>query len=342
MSRTALAALAAMSVVGLACSSSPRTSEIPPPRIDVLEPQEGSVLTSPTLVLSGRIDTPGAPLASAEYQVQGGDWAPLAVDEQGNFSATVAAPRAAGMMLSLKVRAANLAEKRSEKSVEVLVQNAGPTLEISSPVDGAILGPSAVDTVTFTGTSVDRVTQAPATITLDFHDGVGPRPLDNSAAGFSITVPLAEEDFVAHDVTLVATDARGNSTTATLRVYVDRVAPTLSVTAPAEGQKFARADFAQSDDLTGQFTAADGDPSPTVELDVGNGWQPVTGNGFVVPTSPTDDGVIYTLQLRATDRAGNITSVVRSFAVDRVAPVAAIDRAPGSRRHPPSVMVTIT
>lgn len=340
MSRTALPALLAATGLLFACSSSD-PAEVAGPAIAISEPTAGAVLTQRTVRLAGTITPGDSPVTSAEYEVNG-ERVSLTLGPAGAFSATVTVPELAGEPLALTVRATDEEGRRSEASVQVQVENARPSLTLTSPGPGAVLGPASTTSVTFTGSAVDAVTGAPATLTLDFDDGQGPREVPNAKSGFSFTLPLAEEDWVAHDVQLVATDPRGNTRTLTVPVVVDRVAPQLAVDAPAEGQKFRIADFASGSDVPFHFTMSDGDPGTRVKRQEGADLLPVSGQSVIVTTSPTDDGVTYTVRLRATDEAGNATTVTRSIGVDRVAPTFQFDRQDGTRLTPPSVTLTFS
>ena len=343
MPRTALRAASLLCALAAACSGS--SAPPPPPNqapvVDVTEPLANEVLTGATVLLSGKAtDDGGAPVV--EYSLDGATWTLLALGPGGAFSTPVALPDGANLAVSLTVRARDGGGLVAQQPIPLVVSNRKPTLTVTAPAEGALLGPAAVTTVAFTGTALDAVTLQPATVMLDFGDGAGARNVPNGPGGFALDVPLGNEDHVAHAAVIVATDARGNQTSRTVNVIVDRVAPRLAIVSPAPGEKFNQASFATSPDVPVSWNGLDGDPSAKLEVNFGGGYVPVTTEVIPITTQPTDDGVLYTVRLRASDTAGNSTTVSRSFGVDRVAPVATFDPIDGSRLALPQLTVTFS
>jgi uncharacterized repeat protein (TIGR02543 family) len=179
---------------------------------------------------------------------------------------------------------------------------AGPVLTISTLDDGSITNNA---TLNVSGTAADP-------------SGVAGVTVNGSAAS------LANGDFShaltlqsgPNTVTIIATDALGNSTTDTRTVNLDTTAPVLAVSTPADNAKTAQVLAAISGSI---------DESSTVTVAVNGG----TPQGAVI------DGAAFTatvnlavgqntISLVATDLAGNRTTVVRTITYDNSAPSLAI------------------
>ncbi|GAB4579075.1 MAG: PBP1A family penicillin-binding protein [Anaerolineales bacterium] len=110
---------------------------------------------------------------------------------------------------------------------------------------------------------------------------------------------------------VIRTDQRVD--TAILQVTVDNTPPTAEIIYPTEGQSFT---YPQDDRITFQFTAADELALTQVEVFLNN----TLLNTFNQPPYAYRWNTIpgeYTLRVRATDRAGNVTEVSVEFVVKR-------------------------
>ncbi len=127
-------------------------------------------------------------------------------------------------------------------------------------------------------------------------------------------------------VTAVAEDKAGNATTDTLSFTVtgstaaDTVAPALTVVTPVDGSWVTR---------TVQFTGSTADSgsgvaSVEVSVDGGSTWRPATVSGgawSLTWDGPEDEPFVsYPAQVRAADRAGNVTAQPLQFTIDEAAP----------------------
>ena len=116
---------------------------------------------------------------------------------------------------------------------------------------------------------------------------------------------------------MVATDLSDNTATATLSVIVDVKPPVLTITNPAPNAKLNVQNFLTTGNAPLTWTLTDGDPQLVLGL-------VQTDGGFVVPpvlpTAATDNPKTYSPLLRASDRAGNISTASVTFTVDRVLP----------------------
>jgi membrane carboxypeptidase/penicillin-binding protein PbpC len=152
--------------------------------------------------------------------------------------------------------------------------------------------------------------------------GQGLNPQQWTVIGEPATAPVTGGTLAAWDTTglsglyavrllVIRTDQRVD--TAILQVTVDNTPPTAEVIYPTAGQSFT---YPQDDSVTFQFNAADDLALAQVELFLDNNLL----NTFTQPpyahrwdTVPGE----YTLRVRATDRAGNVTEVTVDFTVER-------------------------
>lgn len=248
-------------------------------------------------------------------------------------------PQLNGEVRQVIARVKDAGGNACEVVIPVTIDTVGPQLELTQPSPDTLLGPETMQSVVFAGTAYEFVPEnSAASVTVDFKDGAGPRPATVNTGSWSVTVPLPPEDFVPHEVEVVAKDAAGNQVVQKAVFTVDRVAPALNITAPTELQKFNASAFPSGDAVTATWSALDGDPGSKVEYQIGGGsWVETSLSALTVPTSATDNGVTYSFRVRVTDRAGNEAAVLRNFSVDRVSPTATLDRVNQSRNAPPEV-----
>lgn len=123
---------------------------------------------------------------------------------------------------------------------------------------------------------------------------------------FTSGTPVTSEG--QHTLTASATDALGNSATRTVTFTVDEHAPTISISGVTDQQVGATP-------VTPIFTVTDTNlTSSSATLD---------GAAFVSGTTVSDDGV-HTLQVSATDCAGNQSSRTVTFTIDSTPPAIVI------------------
>ncbi|MBI5309769.1 MAG: OmpA family protein [Actinobacteria bacterium] len=167
-----------------------------------------------------------------------------------------------------------------------------PGLSISTPVDAAVVGPS---------TSVGFTTSGAATVSCQ---------LDSGTADSSCVSPKSYSGLSdgAHSVTIVATDAVGNSVTVVRNFTVDATAPDLSISTPV--------DAAVVGPSTSVGFTTSGAATVSCQLDSGT-----ADSSCVSPKSYSglSDGA-HSVTIVATDTVGNSITVVRNFTVDATAP----------------------
>jgi hypothetical protein len=233
----------------------------------------------------------------------------------------------------ITVRASDAAGNASTSQRTVTVDTAGPDLAITTgPADGDTV---TIGTPTFEGTASDATTTV-SSVRVDVDgagyssDGLVCTDCGTASATWTWTpaTPLGDGP---HAITFDATDAAGHiATTAGRAVTVDTTGPGLGITSgPAGGAVIP------SGQPTYEGTA---DDAATVEVDVDGGG--FTTDGLVctgcgtasatwtwTPTAPLAEGA-HGITFRATDPAGNQSTVNRTVTVDTGAPAVAVTAGP--------------
>ncbi|MCD0162378.1 Ig-like domain repeat protein [Deinococcus sp. 6YEL10] len=193
----------------------------------------------------------------------------------------------------------NAGNRTATSSVPARVNNAAPTVTISNPQNGALLGKNS-----------DLTVKAVANDTTPDDDATNIK-LEYSVDGgaFSATAPTLPQQDGTHTLTVRATDKAGNTGTTTSTYTYDGTAPTVQITSPTQGQKFTQ------NPIT---IAVSGTDNVAVErIDVFDGTTKigtVTGaQGTVTWAAPNRDPI--TITAYAYDRAGNKTETTVTFTV---------------------------
>jgi hypothetical protein len=242
------------------------------PVIEIGSPRAGEVLgATPSTVVGTVADSSGV-----HSLLVNGAQTPVV---NGAFSAQVALTPGGN---TITVTATDFQDgNTSTKSVQAYFDARPPTLTVTSPADGLLTNSQSV---VVAGTVDDDNTVSGVT--------VNGQPAALSGTSFTATVALAEGP---NPITVVATDAIGGHTTASLSVTLDTTPPFISLSSPVAGQRQTDPTLA----VAGEATDASGLASVTV-----NG-SPVTlsGNRFELslPLQLGDNTVV----VKATDRAGN-------------------------------------
>ena len=255
-----------------------------PPVVSGVHPASGAVTSEPQPTLTGACD-------DAVTVTVNGDGASVVL---GSFVF-------AGLTLTegpnaVEVVATDGADNASTTLLTLHLDTEPPSLEVESPDAGALVGEPQVGVEGTVG---------------DPHlDAVVVNGFEASLAGsrFHAVVPLSQEGSVT--LAAVATDRAGNSTTATVSVERDTLAPDLQVTLPGPGTTTA-------------------DPAVTVEGSVsdphldaltvnGDGVTPAADGSFVTEVSLPEGR--HQVVVTASDTLGHTARVEREVTVDRDAP----------------------
>jgi uncharacterized repeat protein (TIGR02543 family) len=176
-----------------------------------------------------------------------------------------------------------------------------PTLTLSTLADGAITNNN---TLNISGTVSDSSGISGMTVNNT------PVPITNETFSTAITLQAG-----ANTVTTIATDNANNQTTDTRTITLDKIAPTLTVTTPADNSKTAQ----PLATITGTI-----DETSTVTVTVNSGTQnaSITGSNYSATVNLTSG--LNTVSITATDLAGNTSSAVRTLTYDNSNPSLAI------------------
>ena len=201
---------------------------------------------------------------------------------------------------SVVIRATDPASNTQSVTRNFIVDTVAPAVSITSPTAGQYFNSTSAS-VSFSATDANL-----ASVTCQLDTG--------SATACTSPRNYASLSQGEHTVIVAATDQAGNASQASVSFRVDTIQPIVAVSFPAAGAHVASTSVAVA------FTASDASPL-TVECDV-------DGAGFSTCSSPlsltslTQGG--HTVVVRATDPAGNVHSITRSFTVDTVAPSVSI------------------
>jgi hypothetical protein len=218
---------------------------------------------------------------------------------------------------TLEVEFIDLAGNRTTQLRHVVVDSVFPTVTFDSPAANVTLSAShsPMAATASDGLGVVDVVQFRV-------PGAAVYGAPGAAGSWSADLPLPEVDHVQQTLEAIATDKAGNSTTASRTVWIDRVPPVVTIDWPVDGAFVNASDLSASGDVVVRFSVTDGDPAVTVTV---NGVPAGSGAATaLVPTSPTDNGVLKTVTVVATDSSGNSATQQLSFTVDRVVPTVAI------------------
>ena len=184
----------------------------------------------------------------------------------------------------------------------VLIDQAAPLFEVTNVASG-----DSVQTSFVLEGSVDDLT--PVSIL----SGSSKADVSEGTWRLPLTLKAGPQKIV-----LTATDSVGLSTEATLEVLVDGVAPTLEVTAPEDGVRFAQTDV--------QVTGRASDESGVIAaLRVGDRTVEVDAEGRFEVSLPLAEEGENTIEVTVTDRAQNTTSAVLVLERDTMAPIVQVE-----------------
>jgi RHS repeat-associated protein len=259
------------------------TRDATAPVITVQSPDSGAVTQASTIAVSGSVSD----LTKSTLTVNG---TPFTIGADGGFTGNVALTSGVN---TLTFVARDAAGNQTQTTRTLTRDNDAPVVSVASPSDQVLV---KTNTVTVRGTITDA---SVVTATLN---GV---PLTiASDRTYQSTIALSEG---LNTITLVATDAAGNSTTLTRAVTLDTTAPTLVVSTPANGTTVS------ADNITVSGTATD---QSAVHVTVNGGNAPLTGLGTFSASIALITGS-NAIAVIATDSVGNSSTV--ALAVTRTA-----------------------
>ncbi|MFQ5552546.1 MAG: PKD domain-containing protein [Thermoplasmata archaeon] len=267
-----------------------------PPTVAILAPIDGSILGSPSVMVSGTAsDDLG--VDRVELSIDAMSW----VLASGTTSWSGTLPLAGGPN-TIFARATNTEGNTATDSVAVTVDTADPTVAIASPSNGASLNSISV---VVSGTASDDGAVASVELGLDDTNYI----LASGMTSWTGPLTLAEG---SNTIFARATDTVGNTATVSVAVTVDTVKPTAVAGGDQTVQAGAMASFdgsASSDDVA----------IVSYEWDFGDG---TAGTGPMATHVFADPGA-YRVTLTVRDPSGNTHTDVLNVTVE-AAPIAPV------------------
>ncbi len=303
--------------VSLSSAARSFTVDVSPPAAPFIDsPADGSFVNNARPTLSGVAEAG----STVNLYIDGSRVGTVTVSAAGTWSYMLVSPLAEGSHV-LTATATDAAGNESVASIacSFVVDTVAPARPvITSPANGAMVN-SGMPTIQGTAEAYSSVAVS--------IDG-GPRVVTADGTGaWSVTASLMQG---SHSVVATATDVAGNESEASaeLSFVVDTVAPGVPVvTAPASGSLLND----NKPILSGSAEAGSMVRVWLNDVEAGTVTTDPSGNWSFQPAMALGDGV-YTLEVVATDLAGNVSAVsaASTFTVDTVAPAIPVVTSPVS------------
>ncbi|WP_199724611.1 Ig-like domain-containing protein, partial [Corallococcus sp. AB011P] len=296
-----------------------------PPTVAIDAPVDGAILNTPNVTVEG--SSSGASYVT--LTVGAASYGPITVNGDGSWSFPLPGPLAEGSYTATAVATDAAGNTSTTATTNFTVDLTAPTVEISTPGDGDVIGTS---TVTVTGTATGATS---VTLTYNGTD-YGPIPVDGSGNwSYQLPVSLPEGSIT---VTAVATDAAGNTSTPDSTTFtVDLTVPTVAISNPLTGTSVNTGTVT----VTGTTTNA---TSVTLTFGAAS-YGPITVNGdgtwsYTLPGSLAEG--TYTVTAVSVNGAGTTSATATTnFTVDLTAPTVEIST-PGDGDVIGTSTVTVT
>jgi uncharacterized repeat protein (TIGR01451 family) len=297
-------------------ASATASLQVAPAAPVVTSPAAGALLATRTPTLQGT----ALPGAAVLVSVGSASCGPALAGAGGTWSCTLGTSLADGGHTASAVQIVNGAPSDASAAVAFTVDATPPAVSLAAPVTGALLGGAAAPgrAVAVSGTA-----EAGATVAVS---GTGAVPGAVSRAGASWSATLTFDADGVKSIAATATDAAGNTATASAVFTLDTTPPDAPVVgSPANGAWLSAADAA------GGFVVVAGTAEPDAVVTVtvaGTARSAVrSGGGWAVTFQP-GEGAQAVIAV-ATDAAGNTSAPgTSSFTLDTVAPAAPTFAAP--------------
>ena len=288
------------------------------PALTITTPVDGAASNQPAQTIEGTTD-PGQEVVVTITDGSGTVVFTETVTADGSGEYTVTSSDLGDGDYTVTASATDSAGNTASSSVGITIDTVAPALTITTPVDGAASNQPAQ---TIEGTT-DPGQEVVVTIT----DGSGTVVFTETvtadgSGGYTVTSSdLGDGDYT---VTASATDSFGNSTSSSVDISIDTVAPALVLETPAEG--LISSDPVQvlsgtsdpGQEVLVVLTDENGDTvfTETVTTDATGAWE--------TQSSSLDNGS-YTITVTAEDEAGNTSSVSHTFQIDLSLPMLVVD-----------------
>ena len=256
-------------------------SDHTPPIITLTNPSAGSVTTTSNIMISGTVLDGLSGVASLQAQIDGGAFAPVSFDSQGNFSltTTLGTDGTADGVHTIGFQATDVAgDVTPLVNVAVTLDTKAPAIALSSPLAGAL-----TDGETLSGTA-DGTGSAIAALSYNFDGGTEFPVAFGTDGSFSTPLDMSALAVGTHTLTVTAQDAAGNLAHDTIDLNLaSPPALTLGSVAPTSGSTDVGVTFRPKIVFSRPI-----DPTTLTASD----FYLTDTSGNVIPTTivPSDDG----------------------------------------------------
>jgi large repetitive protein len=282
--------------------------DITAPLLTVLAPAAGTAYTG-DVSLSAIASDDASGVDNVEWQLDGGDWKPLPLADpsSGRYAAAWTPGAADQGTHSIRFRATDRSKNASAPVAVTFswgsaTDTMGPVLTVSTLSDGSYTNN---DILNIAGTVSDDTAVKALQVN-------GADVVVNADGSFSYALPLLSG---ANTVSVTATDLAGNQSKNDRTIILDQTAPTLQVDTPADNSKTAAALI----QLSGIV-----EENSTLVSRVNGVVLPVTRDGSAyAATVPLEYG-LNTIEITATDLAGNESTRKRTVIYDNQVPALSV------------------
>ena len=286
-----------------------------PPSISISVPAANPFYTTASTIGMSGTSSDNTGVSLVDYQVNGGGFTAAS----GTTSWSIAAVSLVAGTNTVNVRATDLAGNTTIASATIIRDNTPPTVAITT--NGGANFASNATPLSLAGTASDNFVVSSVTWS---NNGGGSNAATGTTA-WTASIPLASG---SNAIVVTATDAAGNTATASITVTLDQVAPTVTITAPTSAATY----YTPTTPLTTLAgTASDNVAVASVQYRVNGGAFTATGgtlSSWNVPSIALSAGS-NTVDVKATDTAGNTFTKTLTVILDTTPPSATIT-SPGS------------
>lgn len=280
------------------------------PNLAIVTPAPMTTLTTATTTVTFTATDPGEVVSATCSTGSGATSMAVLTGTQGSCELPLEEVERAE---TIGVTAVDAAGNAATQTVTVNVDRIAPTVTITAPTAAALLAQATTVNVTTTRGAVGVLARFGGTMFTLTESAPG----SGSWTG-QVTPP--SRDYGAEVLVVEARDVNGAVGTAQVSVFVDTVAPVLTITEPSANQRFNASNFSAGNDVRTSWTVVDADPMARTETVDGSAS---TATSVLTPSSPTDNPRAYSHTITAIDRAGNRRTATVSYSVDRVVPTLA-------------------
>ncbi|THJ31020.1 hypothetical protein E8K88_16270 [Lampropedia aestuarii] len=302
------------------------------PLVTIVQPTDGAVLTQAGQLVVNAVDEQSG-MGTVEYRLNGGAWQELAAQADPEmFEAALGDLEAATH--TVEARATDVAGNVSQpvSTRFTIAETTVPMVEIVQPASGSYLQEAGLLSV--------RVLSAVAIERTEYRLDGGPWLPVPGAGGDMFEVSLNTLSEGERRLEVRAIDmASTMSQVQQRRFYIDRTAPQVSVLRPEKSSYF---NSQQAPLVVDALDAISGVASVEYRLGAG-AWAAMAeqGSTYSVLLAQLAEG-LQSLELRATDKAGNQAMLVHPFIVDTVAPLIEVRGVVNGQRFDPSTTPSLT